>query len=67
MNKDTYDWTSPFYSKKAYIAVLFAVIGTLIIHFIFGIENKTVVFLICLAFSFFSYFVIAPKIIKKAK
>ncbi|MGD0886560.1 MAG: hypothetical protein ABSA46_17105 [Thermodesulfovibrionales bacterium] len=51
--------------KKIYIAVLFAVAGALIIHILFEIENRTIVFLICLALSLFSYFGIAPKIIKK--
>ena len=44
---------------------MFAVIGAVIIHFIFGIENKTVAFLICLALSSIGYFRIANRIIKK--
>jgi hypothetical protein len=72
INNKKDDWEFPFEdvllskreAKKVYIALLFAVISTLLICFILGIENKSVVFLICLASSFFSYFVIVPKIIK---
>ncbi len=72
-NKNNDDYEIPFKGamlskkegKRIYLALLLALIGVVIIDFLFGIENKTVGFLICLALSVVSYFGIAPKIIKK--
>lgn len=72
-NKDKDDYKVNFrgatLSKKEAnnvgIALIFALIGAVLIYFAFGIENKTAVFLICLALSSIGYFGIANRIIKK--
>jgi hypothetical protein len=72
-NKNKDDYKVPFAGttiskkegKKLDITLVFALIGVVLICFAFGIENKTAVFLICLALSSIGYFVIANKIIKK--
>lgn len=75
MNKDTKekdDYIVPFKgaklskkeANKVGIAIIFSYIGAVIIYFVFGIENKTGVFLICLALAFVGYFGIAPKIMR---
>ena len=51
--------------KRVWLAALFAAVGALLIAVIFGIENKPLVFLICLALSLFGYFVVEKKAIKK--
>lgn len=52
-------------ANKVGIALIFAMIGAVLIYFTFGIENKMAVFLICLALASIGYFGIANKIIKK--
>ena len=51
-------------ANRVCIALIFSYIGAVVIYFAFGIENKTAVFLICLALAFVGYFGIATKIIK---
>jgi preprotein translocase subunit SecF len=51
-------------ANKVGIALIFAMVGAVLIYFTFGIENKTAVFFICLALSSIGYFGIANKIIK---
>ena len=52
-------------ANKVGVALIFAMIGAVLIYFAFGIENQTAVFLICSALASIGYFVIADKIIKK--
>jgi len=52
-------------ANKVGIALIFSMIGAVLIYFTFGIENQTAVFLICSVLASIGYFVIANKIIKK--
>jgi len=52
-------------SNKAGLALIFGMIGAILVFFVFRIENKIAVFFICLVLSCIGYFVIAPKIFKK--
>jgi hypothetical protein len=52
-------------SKKVGIAIIFAMIGAVLSFLVFGVENKTAVFFICLVLCSLGYFGLANKIIKK--
>jgi hypothetical protein len=73
MNKKTDDYKVIFRgatiskreSNKVGVAFIFGAIGAFLIYFIFGVENKTLIFTICLILSFVGYFGIANRIFKE--
>ena len=53
-------------SNKVGLALMFAMIGAIIICIVFRIENLTTVFIICLALAGIGYFGIASWVFKKS-